>query len=149
MAASDHLGPQWYHASDHDFAPGHVLTREGAWSAKHPEAAAKIHATKSDYGNGDVYYPATHRIAPGYPTNDQNHPVEDHLHYGDAGFVRSGEAKGYGAHTYAVEPITTTGRKITKHQADPNYTDEGLTGAYRTRGQLRVLGKVNASGELL
>lgn len=142
MAASDHLGAQWFHASDSVHAPGTILTREGAWAHKHPDAAAKIEATKSDYGNGDVYYPGTHRYAPGYPTNNENHPVEDHLYYGDRSFMSSGESKGYGAHTYAVEPITAKGRAITRHQLDPNYTDEGMTGAYRTKGQLRVIGEV-------
>jgi hypothetical protein len=149
MAASDHLGPQFYHSSDHPFQPGQVLTREGAWSAKHPEAAAKIAATRSDYGGGDVYYPGTHKYAPGFPTNNENHPVEDHLHYGDRAFVTSGESKGYGAHTYAVEPLTSAGRRSNKHTPDPNYTSEGMTGAYRTKGQLRVLHEVDQNGDKL
>jgi len=147
MAASDHLnGQQFYHSSDHVFQPGQELTREGAWSAKHPAAAEKIEATKSDYGNGDVYYPGTFRHAPGYKTNNSNFPVEDHLHYGDHDFLRSGESKGYGAHTYAVQPVTAAGRPVSKHQPDPNYTSEGLAGAYRTKGKLRVLHEVDENG---
>lgn len=143
MAARDNLnGQQFYHASNHVFQPGQVLSREGAWSAKHPEAAAKIEATKSDYGNGDVYYSGTHKYAAGYPTNNDNHPVEDHLYYGDQSFMKSGESKGYGGHTYAVQPITASGRPSSKHQPDPNYTSEGMTGAYRTKGRLRVLHEV-------
>lgn len=149
MAASDHLGPQFYHASDHTFEPGQVLTRQGAFAAKYPSAAAKIEAGKSNYGNGDVYYPNSQRHAPGFKTDNNNYPVEDHLYYGDQSFMKSGESKGYGGHTYAVQPITPTGRPSSKHQPDPNYTSEGMGGAFRTKGQLRILHEVDPHGDKL
>jgi len=147
MAASDHLnGQQFYHTSNHVFPPGHELSREGAFAANHPHAAAKLEASKSDYGNGEVYYPDTWRHAPGYKTNNDNYPVEDHLYYGDKSFVSSGGNKMYGGHTYAVQPVTNAGRPVSKHQPDPNYTREGMTGAYRTKGRLRVLHEVDEHG---
>lgn len=147
MAASDHLnGQQFYHASNHTFEPGQVLTRQGAFSAKYPSAAAKIEAGKSDYGNGDVYYPDSQRHAPGFKTDNNNFPVEDHLYYGDRSFIASGENKGYGSRTYAVQPVTAAGRPSNKHQPDPHYTSEGMTGAYRTKGGLRVLHEVDEHG---
>lgn len=141
MTASDHLsGAQFFHASNHEFKPGDELTREGAWRASHPGAAEKLDASRSSTG----YYPDGWKY--GSKTNDDNHPVEDHLYYGDHSFVQSGESKSYGKNVYAVEPLTGAGRKPKSHQPDPNYTSEGMTGAYRTKGKLRVLGKVDPNG---
>jgi hypothetical protein len=133
MAASDHLnGQQFYHSSDHAFQPGQMLTREGAWNAKNPTLANDPAALKR------------YKLhSPGGPYED---PAEDHLYYADKSFLSSGEAKGYGQHTYAVEPLTASGRKPRGHQPDPHYTSEGMTGAYRTRGQLRVLHEVDEQG---
>jgi hypothetical protein len=134
MAASDHLnGQQFFHGTPHQFNPGDELTREGAFRAKHSEAQVKI---AQRYG---------------IPTE------EDHLYYGDKSFLSSGEAAGYGSkegggnagHVYAVEPLTASGRKPKSHQPDPNYTAEGMTGAYRTKGKLRVLHEVDHEGNPL
>lgn len=129
MAASDHLSPgQFFHGTPHQFKPGDELTREGAFAAKHSESQIK---TAKRYG---------------IPTE------EDHLYYGDHSFLISGEAQGYSGkdggsgHVYAVEPLTPAGRKPKSHQPDPNYTGEGMTGAYRTKGKLRVLHEVDPNG---
>lgn len=133
MAASDHLSPaQFFHTSDTAFKPGDVLTREGAWRAKHPELANNPEALR----RYKLY-------SPGGPHEE---PSEDHLYYANRGFVESGESTMYGAHTYAVEPLTPAGKPTKSHQEDPNYRDYGR-GAYRTRGQLRVLHEVNEHGE--
>lgn len=151
MAASDHLSqPQFYHATDHDFSPGETLTREGAWRAKHPGMVPELEASKRDLGGGETYYrPRGNSALNLFPTNNENHPVEDHLYYGDKGFVSSGESAGYGKHVYAVEHVTPSGRPAKANKPDPNYTREGMTGAYRTKNQLRVVGKVDQSGNLL
>lgn len=149
MAASDHLnGQQFYHTSNHAFEPGHELTREGAFAANYPHAAAKLEASKSDYGNGEVYYPDTWKHAPGYKTNNDNYPVENHLYYGDRSLLGAGSEM-YGKHTYAVQPVTNAGRAAKTHQEDPNYTSEGMSGAYRTKGKLRVLHEVDQHGNKL
>lgn len=145
MAASDHLGPQWFHGTNAEFKPGDVLSREGAWRANHPDAAAKLHASEeTDDFTGKPYTSYSFQgkdwnMNHLWPTNKDGHPVEDHLYVGDHSFMESGENGGYGKNVYQVEPV----RKSTKFQPDPNYTREDMTGAYRTKGQLRVVRKVN------
>lgn len=150
MAATDHLsGAQFFHASPHEFKPGDELTREGAWRAKNPRLAADLDAGKMEM-DGDTWYSHRNNQLLGmFPTNNQNHPVEDHLYYGDQGFVTSGESAGYGGHVYQVEHVTNTGRPAKKHTPDPNYTSEGMSGAYRTKNRLRVVGEVDQNGNPL
>lgn len=157
MAASDHLSSaQFFHGSPHQFMPGDELTREGAWRANHPHQVAELDAAKRDIGGGETFYsPKGNSPLRMYPSNNDGHPVEDHLYYGDRSFFGSGEAAGYGGknggagHVYAVEPLTAAGRKPKSHQADPNYTSEGMSGAYRTKGKLRVLHEVDHEGNPL
>lgn len=147
MAASDHLSPlqdaaRYFHGSNAEFKPGDVLSREGAFRAKHPEAAKRIDANTSASGwnSGPTY---------GWKTNDDNHPIEDHLYYGDQSLLKSGESAGYGKNLYEVEHVTKAGRPSNSHKPDPNYTNEGLTGAFRTTNRLRVVGKVDQQGNRL
>lgn len=147
MAASDHLsGAQFFHGTPHEFKPGDELTREGAWRATHPNLTAELDASR---GTSGYYSPRGNSVLNVFPSNSDNHPVEDHLYYGDQSFLRSGESRSYGGHVYAVEPLTAAGRKPKSHQPDPNYTSEGMSGAYRTRGKLRVLHEVDHEGNPL
>jgi hypothetical protein len=141
MSADDHLSPQFFHGSPAQFNPGDELTREGAWRAKYPSAAERLDKGRSSTG----YYPEGWKY--GTKTNDDNHPVEDHLYYGDRSLLDSGESKSYGGHVYAVEPLTPAGKPSKSHRPDPNYTSEGMTGAYRTKGKLRVIHEVDSNGD--
>jgi hypothetical protein len=146
MAASDHLSqPQFFHATDAEFKPGDVLSREGAWRAGHPDAAAKLDQNRTESG----FHPEGWRYGYGAKLNNDNHPMEDHLYYGDRGFVQSGEASSYGKNLYAVEHVTKSGRPSNTHKPDPHYTNEGMAGAYRTTNRLRVVGKADRGGNLL
>lgn len=150
MSADENLsGPQFFHMSNHEFEPGHVLTREGAWRANNPGLTAELDAGKRDYGDGPYYSFGGHSVLNLFKTNEANHPVEDHLYYGDRSLLASADAGMYGKNRYAVEHITRTGRPSKTHKPDPNYTREGMTGAYRTTNRLRVIGKVDERGNLL
>lgn len=151
MSAADHLSqPQFFHATNAEFSPGQELTREGAWRAKNPRLVPELDAAKRDLGGGETYYsPRGNSVLNLFPTNNENHPVEDHLYYGDRSLLASGESASYGKHVYAVEHVTNAGRPAKAHKPDPNYTAEGMTGAYRTKNKLRVVGKVDQAGKLL
>lgn len=138
MAASDHLSqPQFFHGSAEKFEPGHILTREGAWRG-----------FQRKYSPGITDEQLDQRAARHRQWNFEE-PRESHLYYGDRSLLDSGESVGYGGHVYAVAPETPAGRPTKVHKPDPNYTKEGMTGAYRTTGRLRVLHEVDREGNPL
>lgn len=124
MAASDHLGPQFFHGTiGHTFQPGDTLTPRGASVAKHGEEKV---ARYEQHGFGlpekHVYY-------------------TDHSGLGEMGMYAHGDQ----GHIYAVRPETATGRAA-KPSRDPNYRHLPEIGAYRTTGRLRVLHEVDQHG---
>lgn len=137
MSAQDNLSPdQFFHGTKHEFSPGEVLTREGAWRA-----------ILKNRGHSDE---GIERLAEQHRRFNFEDPKEQHLYYADHSLLGADVANMYAheGHIYAVQPETSNGRKITKHSPDPHYKSYG-GGAYRTTGRLRILHEVNEKGEQL
>lgn len=117
MAASDHLGPQFYHGTsgEHSFRPGDTLTPGGGRMAH-------------------VYYTSNLNTAGSYATYAQ--PIGEN---GRPDF----NAEAVPGRVYRVQPETKAGRRIGKHAQDPWSGLKGNEDAFRTRGQLRVMHEVD------
>lgn len=129
MSGEHLLNPQqFFHTSNTEFAPGHELTREGAWRAR-----------QKSYGLDDA---TIDRAAANHRRFHFEEPRESHLYYGDRSFLPEAGTGMYGQHTYEVQPVTSRGAKINKHSLDPHYKETDRT-AYRTTGRLKVVRKLS------